>query len=497
MGTVLAWYWIFGVYAGAAMIDLKNVSFHYKSTNALGQERKTRGVDGLTLHISKGEFVVLAGDSGCGKTTVTRLINGLVPHYYDGDLSGEVMVCGIDALASDIGSLSKHVGSVFQNPRSQFFNVDTTSEMAFAAENLCTAPDLIRTSIRHVAGEMKIEYLMDRSILALSGGEKQKIACASVAVTDPEVIVLDEPSSNLDAAGIVELRKVLALWKSQGKTIIIAEHRLYFLADLADRLLFLKDGAIVENLDVQAIQALSEEDLNIKGLRTLSVLQMPEEKQDACAEERDYLICRNFDFHYKNSDNGIHFSELKFQRGEITAIIGENGAGKSTFARVLCGLERKAKGIVLFDGREWTRKNRTDLCYMIMQDVNHQLFTDSVLEEVLLSVPTSVTKEEREPRAKEILDKLDLSDLADTHPMALSGGQKQRVAIASAVVSGDPVLLFDEPTSGLDLRHMKQVAEVLHLLKKEGKTVLVITHDTELVREVADQVVTMKSNSEG
>ncbi len=477
------------------MIELKNVTFHYKNTNALGQQTKTRGVDELTLSVAKGEFVVLAGDSGCGKTTVTRLINGLVPHYYEGELSGEASVCGVDVLAAGIGALSAHVGSVFQNPRSQFFNVDTTSELAFTSENLCIEPETIRKSIRRVAAEMRMERLMDRSIFALSGGEKQKVACASVAVAEPEIMVLDEPSSNLDEAGIEELRKVLALWKSQGKTVVVAEHRLYFLAELADRLILLKDGRIEEELEPEAIRALTAEDLNVRGLRTLTPLPMPRETPVKCADA-DCLVCRGFDFHYKNSDNGIRFSELRFRRGEVTAVVGRNGAGKSTFARVLCGLEKKAKGVVRFDGREWPRKKRAELCYLIMQDVNHQLFTDSVLEEVLLSVSPAVPGVEREGRARAALEKLDLAPFADTHPMALSGGQKQRVSIACAVVSDAPVLLFDEPTSGLDLRHMRQVAEVLRLLKDEGRTVLVITHDTELVREAADRVVSMENAAE-
>ena len=164
---------------------------------------------------------------------------------------------------------------------------------------------------------------------------------------------------------------------------------------------------------------------------------------------------------------------------------------------MLCGLEKKAKGHVFFDGKEWPVRKRMELCYMIMQDVNHQLFTNSVLEEVLLSVPPAVPEEEREIQARRTLEGLDLSELADTHPMALSGGQKQRVAIAGAVVSGNPVLLFDEPTSGLDLKHMRQVAAMLRSLKENGRTVLVITHDTELVSETADAVVTIDAeNSE-
>ena len=155
------------------------------------------------------------------------------------------------------------------------------------------------------------------------------------------------------------------------------------------------------------------------------------------------LVCRDFDFMYKNSDKGIHFPEYRFSAGEVTAIVGRNRAGKSTFARLLCGLERKGQSMVEFAGKTYKPKERTSLCYMILQDVNHQLFTDSVLEEVMLGAPVSMAREEAQARAREVLARLDLDDLADTHPMALSGGQKQRVAIASGVVTEAPVLLFD------------------------------------------------------
>ncbi|MBQ9686956.1 MAG: ABC transporter ATP-binding protein [Oscillospiraceae bacterium] len=469
------------------MIKLQNVSFHYKNTDAFGKLQKTRGIDDLTLTVEKGAFVVLAGDSGCGKTTVTRLINGLVPHYYDGELSGTVSVCGLDVRSSGIGDLAPHVGSVFQNPRSQFFNVDTTSELAFASENLCTPPDEIRKNIRRVAQEMHMDELMDRSIFALSGGEKQKVACASVAVSEPEIMVLDEPSSNLDAAGIEELARVLALWKAKGKTVVVAEHRLYYLTGLADRLLLLRDGKLVEEIPGEQLRSMDNAQAEARGLRSFTPIAMPE--PEAPSAEKDALVCEGLDFHYKHSDKGIHIPYLHIPRGKITAIVGKNGAGKSTFARVLCGLEKKAKGTVRFGGREWKSKQRPDLCYMIMQDVNHQLFTDSVLEEVMLSVPETVPEGEREALARQVLDQLDLLPLADIHPMALSGGQKQRVAIAGGVVTGNPVLLFDEPTSGLDYKHMRQVAALLRKLRDDGKTVLVITHDTELVREIADCVV--------
>ncbi|ACV23580.1 Putative HMP/thiamine import ATP-binding protein YkoD [Slackia heliotrinireducens] len=473
------------------MIHLENISFGYKGTDATGAKLCTSGVRDVSLHVGPGEFVVVAGGSGCGKTTITRLINGLVPHYYEGELEGRAQVCGLDVRTTKISDLSAHVGSVFQNPRSQFFNVDTTSELAFASENRCIDPDQIRADIRRVVGEMNLEPLMDRSIFALSGGEKQKVACASVAVAEPEIVVLDEPSSNLDTAGIDDLRSVLALWKSKGKTIVVAEHRLYYLADLADRLVIMKEGRIVEELDASQLASMTSKDAYSRELRAFDAVDIPAGllDRDAKRGNADTLVCRDFEFRYRNSDNGISIPHLEFGAGQITAIVGRNGTGKSTFAHLLCGLLRKGRGTVEFGGRVFKPKERTQLCYMILQDVNHQLFTSSVLEEVVLSAPADMPPDQAESRAREVLEQLDLAHLADVHPMALSGGQKQRVAIASGVMAENPVLMFDEPTSGLDLPHMRQVADLLRTLRDAGKVVIVITHDTELIREAADRVV--------
>ena len=484
------------------MIELFDVSFSYKNSVDTDAADQVNGIREVNLHIRPGEFVVLAGNSGCGKTTITRLINGLVPHYYEGELTGSMRVCGFDVATTKISALSAHVGSVFQNPRSQFFNVDTTSEMAFSFENRCVPPDQIRADIKRVAQSMNTEKLMDRSIFALSGGEKQKVACASIAVSEPEIMVLDESSSNLDAEGIDDLRQVLMLWKAEGKTIVVAEHRLYYLGDLADRLLIMRDGRIAEELDAAQIAHMTDKDAYARNLRAFTKVEVPRrlhaatrgEAEEADTKGRDVhqLECRNLAFTYKNSNNGISIPEAVFKSGEITAVMGRNGAGKSTFAHLLAGINRKGSGTVAFDGVEYPPKRRPQLCYMILQDVNHQLFTESVLDEVVLSAPKDLSDEEAQVRARKVLYELDLGDLADMHPMALSGGQKQRVAIASGVISASPVLLFDEPTSGLDLVHMRQVAALLRKLRDDGKVVIVITHDTELVCEVADALFELR-----
>lgn len=475
------------------MIDFSNVNFVYHVTRADGSKEDVTGVRDLDLHVEDGEFVVLTGGSGCGKTTLIRLINGLIPHFYNGTLSGEVLVSGASVKDTPIQTLSEKVGSVFQNPRSQFFNVNTTDEMAFAAENQRRDPEQIRRRIRETADELQIDHLLDRNIFELSGGEKQIVACAGIAVLSPEVIVLDEPSSNLDHQAIGRLAMILKSWKEQGKTIVIAEHRLFYLKDLADRLLLLEGGRIQETYDAEQIQSLTFDDTERLGIRALSLKDVP--LGHAPAEVgKDFLILKNFFFAYPDKKHSIHIPELSIPCGLVTAIVGHNGAGKSTLARNVCGLERRCLGVMEYGGKRMKYKERLHNCYVIMQDVNHQLFTESVGDEVMLSMADRrLGEEEKRRRARDILQGLDLDDFFETHPMALSGGQKQRTAIASGVASNKPILIFDEPTSGLDLFHAKQVAAEMKKLKEVGKVVIIITHDYEFTLQCCDFIVEMKA----
>lgn len=464
------------------MIRIDHVTFSYGEEN-----ENAGGVHDINLTVEDGQCVVLCGESGCGKTTITRLINGLIPHYYEGKMNGEVWVNGAKVSEQPLYDTAKTVGSVFQNPRSQFFNVDTTSEITFGCENLGQPEQSIRERLDKTIRDFRLEKLMGRNIFHLSGGEKQKIACAGVSIMEPDVLVMDEPSSNLDASSILDLRAILAFWKSQGKTIIVSEHRLYYLRGLADRFIYITGGKVEKDYSAAEFESLTEQQRAKLGLRTFILEDLLPPK--ALPQAGQQMELRNFCFAYKNEPETLHIRESKIPANRIVGIIGNNGAGKSTFSRCFCGLEKRC-GEVIWNGRTYRPKDRLNTCYMVMQEVNHQLFTETVLDEVLISM-----EEENQEWAEEILAELDLIGFKDRHPMSLSGGQKQRVAIASAIASKRSILFFDEPTSGLDYKHMKEVANVLKQVKDAGITLYVITHDLELLLDCCTDIVHFEDGS--
>ena len=464
------------------MIRIDHVTFSY------GEENESAGgVQDINLNIEDGQFIVLCGESGCGKTTITRLINGLIPHYYEGKMNGEVWVNGEKVSEQPLYDTAKTVGSVFQNPRSQFFNVDTTSEITFGCENLGQPEQSIRERLEKTVRDFRLEKLMGRNIFHLSGGEKQKIACAGVSIMEPDVLVMDEPSSNLDASSILDLRATLAFWKSQGKTVIVSEHRLYYLRGLADRFIYITAGKVEKDYSAAEFERLTEQQRVNLGLRTFILEDLLPPK--ALPLAREQMELHNFCFAYKNEPETLHIRECEIPANRIVGIIGKNGAGKSTFSRCFCGLEKRC-GEVIWNGRTYRPKDRLNTCYMVMQEVNHQLFTETVLDEVLISM-----EEENQEQAEEILAKLDLIGFKDRHPMSLSGGQKQRVAIASANASKRSILFFYEPTRGLDYKTIKDVANFLRQVRDTGITVYVITHDLELILDCCTDIVHFENGS--
>lgn len=470
------------------MVELKNVSFRYGSENV--ECKYASSLKNIDLTVKTGECVLLTGPSGCGKTTILRLINGLIPHFYPGELSGDIFIDGGSVKERELYDTALIIGTVFQNPRTQFYNVDTTGELAFGCENRGLPEQEIYNRIDRTVAHFRMASLMDRNIFRLSDGEKQKIACASVNVSEPKIILLDEPSANLDYTATLMLRELILRWKAEGKTIIAAEHRIAYLWDIIDRAVVLRDGEIVGEFTGNGKEELTQNQLTQMGLRT-TVMESPAEMQmDSFREGDRPITLRNFHFAYHGEKkNIVDIPILQIAAGQITAIVGANGAGKTSFLNCLCGLEKRCKGTLEYEGKLYDSKSRKKLCFMVMQDTGNQLFTESVLDEVLISLKKGTANEKE--TAMEIIRNLDLADFADRHPQSLSGGQKQRLAIACALASGRELLLLDEPTSGLDYAHMKETAALLEKLRSMGTTILVVTHDSELIRACCTRRITV------
>ncbi len=457
------------------MIELTHASFQYENSD--------RGVQDISLSVKSGECVVLTGLSGCGKTTVTRLVNGLAPSYYPGVFSGSVRIDGKDISSLSTWEIGRLVGSVFQDPKSQFFSSELAGEVAFPCENYGLSTREIRERTDAAIEALKLSRLKDRAVDVLSSGEKQRAAIASVYAMKPKVFVCDEPTANLDAAGTRQLAQTLRQLKEQGFALLIAEHRIDWLMGIADRFLYLRDGRIAAEYAPRDLLLLPEADILGMGLRSPheeKCLPAPSVSESPAGLKTAGLS--------KRIRKEVIFDDifLAFPKGKVTAITGQNGAGKTTLAQILCGLAKQTRGHILIDGKKARAAVRRREIYYCGNDTSTQFFTASVAEELLLNTEWA---EESKSHARNLLNELGLYEYRDAHPSALSGGQKQRLAIACAIFSGRRILILDEPTSGLDGKNMRLIAERLKSEARNGRTILVITHDRELIESCCDNVV--------
>lgn len=464
------------------MIELQNVSYRYDETDG-------NGIRNISLSVKQGEFVLLCGRSGCGKTTVTRCVNGLIPHFFEGSMSGRIYLGGQDTSQMELREISERVGSVFQDPRSQFFTTDTVSEVAFACENM-TVPHLkLVQRVDAAIEKLGITHLRGKSLFELSSGEKQRIAIASVYALTPEIYVFDEPSANLDADATLELAKALSVLKETGATVIISEHRLYYLKDLIDKVVYMDDGEIKKEFTAAEFLSLSFSELNELGLRCLdpNVLCLPDNASDHGITT---VQIADLSFEYKKNIKALTNINFKTSKGGVTGIIGHNGAGKSTLAEVLCGLLKEECGAVFIDSKKIPFKQRIPLSYFIMQDTEYQLFSESVADELTLGMKDAP---ELTNEVESVLEMLHLTEYRDRHPASLSGGQKQRVVIAAAYMRDLKVVIFDEPTSGLDAENMRRVGKLMQDMAKKGVAVFVITHDYELILNTCQNILRLEN----
>lgn len=526
---------------GRDVVSLENVTFRYVDGAEAGAA-EVRGdvgvhaadagsggfVRDVTFSVAPGTCTVLCGRSGDGKSTVLRLIDGLAGTFFPGEREGVVMLCGSEVRDLSARGRTEVLGVVMQDPRSQFFMGSVRDEIAFSAENLGCDPEQICEQVKRAARICGIEGLLDEKLTELSSGQKQRVALAAAVACGPRVLVLDEPTSNLDERGADDLIDVLRELLAQGVAVVVSEHRLHRFAAVASQYVCLREGRIAACWSVEEFTALGLEEATRWGLRhpDMGLVEArepvptsagvgalgtkpgdapaPAARRPASAPVAPARLAsapvplapepvahgawrmEDVTYLYPSTKRGVRNLTAEFRCGEVSVVRGGNGAGKTTLARVLVGSVRAQAGCVTRDGVRVSRRQRRRTSYFVMQDVDYQLYAGSVADEVVLGRRVD---EALKKRAWDALAAFDLVDLADRHPASLSGGQKQRVCLAAAYCSDAELVVLDEPTSGLDGCGMREVAAWCGKLAAEGKAVVVITHDSLLQRLVADRVI--------
>lgn len=458
------------------MVEIRDYFFTYE-----GGEKE---IDGVCLIIEKGEFVAISGVSGSGKTTIGRAINGLIPHFFIGDRQGDIIVNNENINDYELWQIGKRVASVFQDPNSQFFAHSVKDEVAFGAENYGMDPKEIEEMIDVVLDKLNIKHLINRNMFTLSNGEKQKVAIASALVANPSIFIFDEPSANLDIKSTFELSEIMKQLKDEGKTIIVAEHRMYYLKDLLDRFVYIEKGKIKKEYTKEEFNSFKKEDIASLGIRTNDLFKIDVQNNNLKKNNERSLQVKNLSFSYKKN---IVLDDINFnaQKGEIIALMGLNGVGKTTLTNILAGLTKEKKGEVTINDNVVKPNERKKYIHFVMQETDCQLFSESVFGELELGFSNKENKE----NDKAILKRFGLWDHKDKHPAALSGGQKQRLTLAISEKSNNDIMIFDEPTSGLDGENMRITADYFKRQGEKGKTIIIITHDYELVMSCCDRVI--------
>ena len=503
------------------LIQFQNFGFQYNAQSA-------PTLFDINLSIRRGEKVLIAGPSGCGKSTLAHCINGLIPFSYKGEMTGSLTVLGRETRELGIFGISRHVGTVLQDPDGQFIGLTVAEDIAFALENDCVEDPALHRRVLRAAELVDVQDHLGHAPNELSGGQKQRVSLAGVMVDDVDILLFDEPLANLDpATGKTAMELIDRIQRQTGAAVIIIEHRLEdvlhrdvdrivlmgagrILADLPpDELLcgsWLRDSGIREPLYLTALRYAGVELRAGMAPHSIRSIRLSEEEkakvrawfsaaaEETASPERPVLLeAEKLRFSYDNGHEAIRDVSARIHRGELMAIVGRNGAGKSTFSKLVCGFETQQSGSLRFGGEDLAAlsiKERADRIGYVMQNPNQMLSKVMIFDEVALGLRTrGVPEEEIRPRVEETLKICGLWPFRSWPVSALSFGQKKRVTIAAILVLRPDMIILDEPTAGQDYRHYTEIMEFLRSLREQGITVAMITHDMHLMLEYAERAL--------
>jgi len=510
---------------GDPIIAIKNLS--YKPLGAAENVLKN-----INLELRKGDFALLLGPSGCGKSVLTRCLNGLIPHLDQGEMTGVVEVAGKDTTTHQVHDFAPIIGMVFQNPDDQILSLRVVDEVAFGVEIQGLPHDEIVQRVEEFMQLLEIWHLKDRLTFAISGGQKQRLSIASNLVMLQEVLVLDDPTTDLDPVGKAEIVRTLGrLQREMGKTLLVIEHDLTDLIELANRIIVMEGGQVVHDGSPSEIFSQHYEDVVRLGVNLPQHVEMahallqsgcqvprfPVLKEDAFAVFKKFvedhpglltkarratprkgepvISVREMEFSYDPGVPILRKLSFDIQQGEFLAVIGANGSGKSTLVNNLIGLLRPDRGQVVVDGHDIRETKVSDLVSdigYVFQNPDHQLFASTVEDELRFSLEArNLSEEEVERRVSGTLDMVGLEGLHHRHPFSLSRGQRQNLAVATALIHDPKLILLDEPTTGQDRGNLSRLLGMLSRLNQQGNTTIMITHDMDIVAAYATRVLVM------
>ena len=504
------------------VIEFKDFSFQYRV-----QAKPT--LNNINLTIYEGEKVLIVGPSGSGKSTLSNCINGLVPFLYEGNINGSLKINGKETKDMSIAEISNSVGTVLQDPDSQFIGLTVAEDIAFKLENDCVDADTMKSKVDIVSKIVGINNHLQAAPHRLSGGQKQRVSLAGVMVDDVDILLFDEPLASLDpATGKNSIDLIDKIKNETNKTIVIIEHRLEdVLYRNVDRIVVVNDGEIVQ--DTTPRELLSTDVLKNCGIREplyITALkyagcnldsnikledideinfddlsgQLKSWVDKVVKEEREEFLeplleLNNIKFQYSSDNKVLKGVSFKIYKGEMVSIVGRNGAGKSTISRLICGFYKPTSGDILFAGKSIknsTIKERADKIGLVMQNPNQMISKTMIFDEVALGLKIrGFSEEEIKERVYETLKICGLYQFRNWPISALSFGQKKRVTIASILVLNPELIILDEPTAGQDFKHYTEIMEFLKELNKKGVTIVMITHDMHLMLEYTDRSIVL------
>lgn len=461
------------------MLEVKDLSLEFINGKKI--------FSNINFEIKKNSITLLTGKSGCGKSSLLMCLAGVIPEIIEAYMSGEILFNNRNIEDKSIKHISGEIAYMFQDPDSQLCTFTVEDEIAFGLENKNIPQDKIDSIINETLELVGIMNLKKRNLNKLSGGEKQKVALASILALDPQLILMDEPTANLDPISTIEIVSLIKKLRDEmGKTIIVIEHKINEFEEIIDNVIMFEDNKVIDITKNEFIN----------NYKSLYKLEAKDSINNNITKEK-ILEVKDLTFYYEKNNIILNNLNFSLNKGEITAIVGPNGAGKSALSKILIGFNKPTKGEVILANKNLhslTARQIGESLGLVFQNPEHQFIKMTVEKELALSLEVrNIEEKEIVNRTKYYLDRFDLYNDKEKNPFLLSQGQKRRLSTASMMINGQEILILDEPTYGQDRNNLNELVKLLNEINRDKRSILMITHDLDLVSSCCDKIILLEN----